>query len=105
MKSLNAMHTTTTVGTIRLAGTIQGHPITILIDGGSDDTFLQPWVVDFLKLPVLPSPPTKVLVGNGHTLQIEAFILNLNLIFQGYSFQLLPFVQAVAGADLIVGVS
>jgi len=43
-------------------------PMTVLIDGGSSDNFLQPRVAKFLKLPVEPATQFRVMVGNGNYL-------------------------------------
>ncbi|MCI36261.1 hypothetical protein A2U01_0057483, partial [Trifolium medium] len=45
--SLNAMNGFASVGTIRFQGYINGHPVQVLIDGGSTDNFLQPRVAKF----------------------------------------------------------
>lgn len=46
--SLNAMNSATPSGTMRFTGTIKGQPVKILLDGGSDDNFIQPRVAKFL---------------------------------------------------------
>jgi predicted aspartyl protease len=38
--SLNAMNGFTCAGTIRFQGYINGHPVQVLVDGGSTDNFL-----------------------------------------------------------------
>lgn len=75
--SLNAMSSTVVSGTMRFNGTLGGQHITILLDGGSDDTFIQPRLVKFLHLDVLPTNPLKVLVGNGQTLNVEGKVPEL----------------------------
>ncbi|MCI44661.1 hypothetical protein A2U01_0065900, partial [Trifolium medium] len=59
------------VGTIRFQGYINGHPVQVLVDGGSTDNFLQPRVAKFLKLPIEPVSNFNVLVGNGNKIVAE----------------------------------
>lgn len=66
--SMNAMNSSAVSGTMRFTGNIKGHPIKILLDGGSDDNFIQPRVAKFLQLDIQPTTPFKVMVGNGHSL-------------------------------------
>jgi len=53
--SFNALKGGRGVGTIRFIAYIEKLPVTVLIDGGSSDNFLQPRVAKFLKLPVEPA--------------------------------------------------
>ena len=66
--SLNALNGGVGVGTIRFMAYIDKLPMTVLIDGGSSDNFLQPRVAKFLKLPVEPATQFRVMVGNGNYL-------------------------------------
>lgn len=103
--SLNDMSSTTVSGIMRFTGTLGGQKITILLDGGSDDTFIQLRIVKFLHLDVLPATPLKVLVGNGQTLQVEGKIPDLNVQVQGYTLMVPAYVLVIAGVDLILGAS
>lgn len=47
--SLNAMNSTAVSGTMRFMGIVNGHPVKILLDGGSDDSFIQPKIAHFLN--------------------------------------------------------
>lgn len=73
--------------------------------GGSDDNFLQPRIAKFLKLPVLPIPSFKVLVGNGNALQVEGLINDLQVHIQNTMLQVDVYLLPVMGADLILGTS
>lgn len=83
--SLHAMDSKLIFGTLRFTGYVNGHAIQVLLDGGSDDNFLQPRVAKFLHLEILPVPTFKVLVGNGNSLQVEGLINNLQITIQKYS--------------------
>lgn len=89
-------------GALRFQGSIQGHNIQILLDGGSSNSFLQPRIAQLLKLPVEPVTQFQVLVGNGNTLTTEGFIKNLQVQIQGHSLQLLVYLLPITGAELVL---
>ncbi|XP_019425047.1 PREDICTED: uncharacterized protein LOC109333920 [Lupinus angustifolius] len=101
--SLNALKGGLGIGTIRFVAHIDKLPITVLIDGGSSDNFLQPRIVKFLKLPTEPAPRFKVMVGNGNYMSAEGVIQELKVHAQGNFFQLPVFLLPILGADLILG--
>lgn len=51
--------------TLRLLGSIAGHPVVILIDGGSTHNFIQESLVAQLGFPSSETRPLRVMVGNG----------------------------------------
>lgn len=62
--SLNAMKNFVAFGTMRFTSSINGQLIKVLLDGGSDDNFIQPRIAKFLQLDIQPIPAFKVLVGD-----------------------------------------
>lgn len=64
---------------MRFIGSIQGHPIKILLDGSSDYNFIQPRIAKIMNLQVQPSNPIKILVGDGYALQVEGCIKDLQV--------------------------
>lgn len=58
-----------------------------------------------MKLPVLPVPTFKVLVGNGQSLHAEGLIQNLQITIQGTVLTLNAYLLPVMGADVILGTS
>ena len=64
--SLNALKGGVGVGTIRFMAYIDKLSVTVLIDRGSSNNFLQPRVAKFLKLLVEPVTQFRVMVGNGN---------------------------------------
>jgi hypothetical protein len=62
--SLNAMKGHSGLGIIRFTALIGNIEVQVLVDGGSSDTYLQPRIAQFLKVPVEPTPKFQVLVGN-----------------------------------------
>lgn len=54
--SLNAMHGSNGVGTVRFTREVGSISVKILVDGGSFDNFIQPRVAKYLRLLVEPTP-------------------------------------------------
>lgn len=75
------------------------------MDGGSSENFVQPRIVQCLKLPVEPVPSFRVLIGNGQYMQTEGWIEKLSVQVQGNELTLPVYVLPVVGADLILGSS
>lgn len=101
--SLNAMKGGCGIGTIRFSGRIGNTPIQILLDGGSSESFLQPRIAHFLKLPVAPKPSFRVLIGNGQTMQTEGWVEQLNISVQNQELRIPVYLLPLVGADLILG--
>ncbi|MCI10290.1 hypothetical protein A2U01_0031383, partial [Trifolium medium] len=103
--SLNAMKENNGMGTIRFKGMVANTEIQVLVDSGSSDTYLQPRIAQFLKLPIESTPSFQVLVGNGESLTVEGFVRQLPLQVQGHELHIPAYLLPVAGADLILGSS
>ncbi|KAJ1399119.1 Ribonuclease H-like superfamily [Sesbania bispinosa] len=101
--SLNAMKGGLGVGTIHFIAHINTLPVTVLVDGGNSDNFLQPRIAKFLKLAIEPAPLFKVMVGNGNYMTVEGMIEELNIHAQGAKFELPVFLLPISGAYLILG--
>ncbi|WVY96659.1 hypothetical protein V8G54_028810 [Vigna mungo] len=103
--SLNAMKGGFGVGTIHFGAHINSLPVTVLVDGGSSNNFLQPRIVKFLKLDIEAAPLFKVMIGNGSYMQAEGLINDLHIHVQGVQFELPVFLLPISGADMILGAS
>jgi hypothetical protein len=103
--SLNALKGGVGVGTIQFKACIGKLLVTVLIDGGSSDNFLQPRITRFLKLSIEPATQFKVMVGNGNYMTAEGLIQQLQVHAQGNFFCLPVFLFPISGADLILGAS
>ncbi|XP_050902350.1 uncharacterized protein LOC127112789 [Lathyrus oleraceus] len=101
--SFNAFHGATGMGVIRFKGYIGPICVSILLDGGSSDNFIQPRIVKFLNLDVEPTKGCKVLVGNGQNMQTEGVVKKLPLKIQGIEVTILAYLLPVAGADVLLG--
>ena len=100
--SFNALKGGRGVGTIKFIAYIEKLPVTVLIDGGSSDNFLQPRVAKFLKLPVEPATQFRVMVGNGNYMSTEGLVKQLKVQAQDNTFQLPVFLLPISGVDLIL---
>jgi hypothetical protein len=101
--SLNAMKGQSGMGIIRFTGTIGNIEVQVLVDGGSSDTYLQPRIAQFLKVPIEPTPKFQVLVGNGASLTVEGIVRQLHIQVQGHELTVPAYLLHVADADLILG--
>lgn len=101
--SLNAMNSAPVSGTMRFTGLVNGHQVQILLDGGSDDSFIQPRLAKFLHLDVQPSVPFKVMVGNGSALQVEDIVQNFQVQVQGHVLKIPVYLLSIEGAEIILG--
>ena len=64
--SLNSLAGHLASETLQLMGQLFGHPVVVLVDGGSTHNFIQQELVTQLRLPCQPTPsPLRVMVGNG----------------------------------------
>lgn len=81
--SLNALNGATCFGVIRFKGFNGPIHVSILLDGGSSASFVQPQIVYCLGLPVEPTEKCNVLVGNGQNMKAEGIVQNLTVKVQG----------------------
>ncbi|GAU45358.1 hypothetical protein TSUD_239070 [Trifolium subterraneum] len=103
--SLNAMKGNSGMGIIRFTGMIGNIEVQVLVYGESLDTYLQPRIAQFLKVPIEPTPSFQVLVGNGQCLTVEGIVRQLHIQVQGHELIVPTYLLPVAGADLILGSS
>lgn len=103
--SLNAMNSSGASGTMRFTGYVKGQSVKVLLDGGSDDNFIQPRVAKFLHLDIQPTATFKVLVGDGNFLQVEGKIDPFKISIQGCKLAFPVYLLPIAGAEVIMGAS
>ena len=77
--SFNALKGGRGVGTIKFIAYIEKLHVTVLIDGGSSDNFLQPRMAKFLKLPMEPTTQFRVMVGNDNYMSVEGLVKQLKV--------------------------
>jgi len=98
--SLNALNGATGFGVIRFNGYIGPLNVSILLDGGRSDSFVQPRIVHCLGLPVEPTTKCNVLVGNGQNMKTEGVVQNLTVKVQGNDITVPAYLLPVSGADV-----
>ncbi|KAI5395213.1 hypothetical protein KIW84_061712 [Lathyrus oleraceus] len=98
--SLNALNGSHGTGTMRFQGRIQGVAITVLLDSGSSDDFLQPRIANYLQPPIESTAQFPVLVGNGNSLTTMGYIVDLPVGVQGNTLHLPVYLLPITGADL-----
>lgn len=88
---------------MRFIGLIGGHSVQILLDGGSDDSFIRPNLAKFLQLPIFPTRQLKVLVGDGSALLVEGLVQDLQVHIQKHKLTFFVNLLTIVGADIILG--
>ncbi|XP_039133322.1 uncharacterized protein LOC120270395 [Dioscorea cayenensis subsp. rotundata] len=90
--------------TLKLAGSIHGHPVVVLIDGGSTNNFIQSHLVKHLGLTVHPSPHLRVTVGNGESMGCGGECRQVSMKLGDTSFSVDLLLLPIYGADVVLGV-
>lgn len=102
--SLHALSGLPSSDTFRLYGELNHARITVLVDSGSTHNFLQPRIAQFLHLPVRPTQPLRVLVGNGSILNCDQLCPDTPLSLQGHHFSISFHLLPISGADAVLGI-
>lgn len=100
---VNAMNSALVSATTRFSGKIKGHSVKILLDGGSDNSFIQQRLAKFLNSDIQPTNAFKVLFRNRQVLEVEGYINKLPVKVQGYTLRMSVFPLPIAGAEIILG--
>lgn len=100
--SFHALTGRSVPSTLKLAGSINGQPVVVLIDGGSTNNFVHARLADHLQLTVLPSPHLHVTVGNGETLGCSGECRQVALRLGNAFFEVDLFLLPIYGADLVL---
>ncbi|KAJ0043034.1 hypothetical protein Pint_17409 [Pistacia integerrima] len=88
---------------ICLLGSVLGHSVEVLIDGGSTYNFLQERVALHLGIPIVKSHNFTIMIGNGDTLQCSGLCSTVTLDLGGHRFPVDFFVLPIRGADMVLG--
>ncbi|XP_020997135.1 uncharacterized protein LOC110280433 [Arachis duranensis] len=101
--SFNAMVGAYHPETIQIAGTCDGHPVMVLVDGGSTHNFMKAATAQKLCLPLTPVHQLNLYVGNGECIGCASKCSAVPLHMQGYGFRLETFILDIKGADVVLG--
>nr|GEY80729.1 retrotransposon-related protein [Tanacetum cinerariifolium] len=74
----------------------------ILIDNGSTHNFVQPEVLEKMKLPITTMKQFKVYIESGETLLCENLCLRVKLDIQGLSMEVDMYVLSMKGSDIML---
>ncbi|GJT60682.1 ty3-gypsy retrotransposon protein [Tanacetum coccineum] len=89
---------------LQLWGTLGTGPVHILIDNGSTHNFIQPGVVERMKLPVTNTKRFKVYIGSGETLLCENICGQVSIEMQGLCMKVDLYVLPMKGPDIVLGI-
>ena len=101
---INSLYGTGHPRALRGEGNILNVMVHVLVDGGSNNNFVHPRIVEKLRLPVTPIPPFRVYVGNGESLPCTTQCTAVPLSLQGHTFEVDLYVLPVHGPDVLLGV-
>ena len=90
--------------TSKVAGSINGKEVIVLVDGGSTNNFVQTKLAKHLNLVVQPSAHRRVTVGNGDALSCDGECLNVPLTMGSATFNVDLILLPIYGADVVLGV-
>lgn len=90
--------------TLQCLGYVNGSPVQVLVDGGSDHNFIQTRATNFLQLSIETIPSFLVVVGSGQRLRCDGVIRQAPLSIQGFTLTLDLYVLCLHGADVVLGV-
>ena len=90
--------------TLRLLGRIANQPVVILVDGDSTHNFIQACLVRHLDLAAQPTPPLRVLAGNGNVIDSHQLCVGATIQVQGHAFTTNLLVLPICGVDVVLGV-
>ena len=88
--------------TLRLLGHIGCQLVVILVDVGSMPNFMKARLVCHLGLTAIPTPPLRVLVGNGNELECHKLCSATSIRIQGHTFKTDLHVLPISGADVVL---
>lgn len=90
--------------TLKIAGSINGQEVIVLVDGGSTNNFIQSRLADHFKLTVQPSSHMRVTIGNGDALMCGGECSGVKLKMGDAIFAVDLILLPIYGADLVLGV-
>ncbi|VFQ73826.1 unnamed protein product [Cuscuta campestris] len=104
ISSLNSLAGNPSPRALKLAGTVHGSLVQVLLDSGSTHNFIHPGVAERLHLPLQPIPPFRVYVGNGDSLRCSHSCPQTSLSLQGNVFLVDLYILEIHGTDVVLGV-
>ena len=90
--------------TLKFQGLIHNLPVTVLIDSGSSHNILQPHIAKHLHLPIQPSPPFRVMVGNDAFITCQGICPEVQISLQNSVFTIPFYLLPIEGANVVIGI-
>lgn len=90
--------------TLKIAGSIKGQGVIVLIDGGSTNNFVQTKLANHLHLVVNPAHSLRVTVGNGDAVPSMGSCSEIKLRLGETTFTVDLILLPIYGADIVLGV-
>ncbi|KAH9765934.1 hypothetical protein KPL70_002017 [Citrus sinensis] len=104
ISSLNALAGQINPRSLRLISEVGSHSFQVLIDSGSTHNFIKPTVAERMGLPIQPTAPFRVYIGNGDFIVCKYFCPQVALTLQGTVFTLDIFVLPIKRPDVVLGI-
>lgn len=90
--------------TLKVTGSINGHSIVALFDGGSTHNFIQSRLAKHLGMAIQPIPHLNVTVGNGDTIGCLGLAHQQSILLGQTPFSTDLYLLPIYGADIVLGV-
>ncbi|XP_057451806.1 uncharacterized protein LOC130743580 [Lotus japonicus] len=101
--SIYSMAGLTTAKSWKIAGTLRGQSVVVLIDCGASHNFIAEETLFQLQIPVLATPKYVVEVGDGHKVKCQGKCQQLMLDVQGVEILQDFYLFGLQGVDLVLG--
>ncbi|XP_071909625.1 uncharacterized protein [Coffea arabica] len=102
--SLHALTASIKRKTLKLQGVLKGQTVSILVDTGSTNSFLNAALLETMELRAASMTPLKATIADGTTISSELFCPHVTWSIQGYNFNFPLIVMGLGTWDLILGV-
>ncbi|XP_071905809.1 uncharacterized protein [Coffea arabica] len=102
--SLHALTTSVKRKTLRLQGVLEGQTVSILVDTGSTNSFLNAILLKTMELRIAKMTPLRATIADGTTISSELFCPSVTWSIQGYNFSFPLVIMELGMWDMILGV-
>lgn len=82
ISSLNSLAGQNNPRSVKMKGTVNGQEYLVLIDSGSTHNFVKPAVATSMRVPIEPTKPFHVYVGNGDALSCSKLCPRVAVVLQ-----------------------
>jgi len=90
--------------TFKFIGVIHNLSVTVLIDSDNSHNILQPHIAHHLNLPITPSHPLSLIVGNEAFIKCQEICLLVYISLQTSSFTIPFYLLPIEGVDVVLGI-